>query len=353
MRRLPQPGTPNWSAELNDFLLVAHQENGMVRNARPVINARDHGAVGDGAADDTGALQRAIQDAAGGTLFIPAGTYSTRKLVVPSEITIMGEGRASVLQLCTHTYDALMTNQDWENGNQHIVLRDLRLEGNRANNDQKGQNFFPKHSGDQDKSHGVNFHGVAECLLENLEVNDFYYDSVYLGSSIYEHYQDGQPDRSHGSDRNIVRGSRISGSGRNGITITRGTDNHIVDNFLHANNIGAIGGNQQPFYAGAITIEPNDNAHDVSRNEAQQVTLVGNMALNNGASPRAQMLTNGADPIYAANRVGPAGIPAASRVVRDSDLFAANWRLYGNDTELYLQNQRSGKTYQMSIAPMA
>lgn len=57
------------------------------------INAREHGAIGDGVTDDTTALQSAITAAAGSELFIPAGTYLiSSALVVPSDTTIRGAG---------------------------------------------------------------------------------------------------------------------------------------------------------------------------------------------------------------------------------------------------------------------
>lgn len=47
----------------------------------PVINARAAGAVGDGATDDSDALERALEQAGerGGTLYLPPGRYSYRR----------------------------------------------------------------------------------------------------------------------------------------------------------------------------------------------------------------------------------------------------------------------------------
>lgn len=477
MARLPQQGESNWGAVLNDFLLASHHASGALRNQRPVVNARDFGAAGDGTNDDTAALQQAILAASnGGTLFIPAGVYSTSKLLLPSDTTVCGEGDSSILKLRAGTLDALLTNQDWTNGNRHIILRNLRLEGNRQSNDQSRQNFFPSGAIDRDKSHGVNFHYVEESRIEHVTVADFYYDGVYLGTSVPGSYPEGQEDRSSGSNRNAVRDCRIVGNGRNGISITRGTDNTIAGNYLQNNNIGMLDPNPAPFQAGAITIEPNADWDDVSRNivqgnhllnnhfngiqllknwtstgilvsnnvisgttrhgiaaalvsaiiiqanhisssgaagmaigmgtgvkeaviagntvtsngstgilvngekgeriivmgnictgnshtdaygsgivwvDAKEVTLIGNVALDNGSGTRAQMLAAGVDPIYANNRVGPLGIPASSRTVRDTDFFATYWRMYGSDTDIYLENQRTGKAYFIPISPIA
>lgn len=64
---------------------------------RPVVSARDHGAQGDGTADDSAALEKALAAAAkaGADLHLPVGTYAlTRTLTVPTGVTLRGNGGA-------------------------------------------------------------------------------------------------------------------------------------------------------------------------------------------------------------------------------------------------------------------
>lgn len=277
MAHLPTEGEINWGATLNDFLLVSHREDGKLKNHRSVINAQDYGAAGDGTTDDTAVLQQAIDAAAsGGMLLIPAGIYSTRKLLLPSKITICGDGNNTTLILRDGTLDTMFTNQDWEHGNNQIVLRDLRLVGNRTNNAQIGPNPAPNNSTEKDKSHGINFRYVEDSLIENLTIVDFYFDGIYLGTSVPDKSDGGEGDRSSGSNRNIVRNNRVIANGRNGISITRGTDNTVLGNFFQQNNIGVKDAVPDPFLAGAITIEPNGAWYDVSRNTICNNHLVDN-----------------------------------------------------------------------------
>jgi parallel beta-helix repeat protein len=78
----------------------------------PVVNVRDHGAKGDGVADDTAAFSAAISAlaSAGRTLYIPAGTYATTGLLIQSlsGFTVRGE-RGAVLTIAKNT--ALAPNQ--------------------------------------------------------------------------------------------------------------------------------------------------------------------------------------------------------------------------------------------------
>ncbi|MBP1997048.1 right-handed parallel beta-helix repeat-containing protein [Paenibacillus eucommiae] len=57
-----------------------------------VINVKLFGATGNGVADDTHAIRAAIESirTTGGTVFFPRGTYVCRAIVVPANITIIG-----------------------------------------------------------------------------------------------------------------------------------------------------------------------------------------------------------------------------------------------------------------------
>lgn len=144
MARLPVPGSDDyqWATILNEFLLVAHNEDGTLRynsipphsvelgdldvknnadqdvtdlvltnedsrlvwkdpgevlraKSRTTINVIDYGAKGDGVTDDTLAIQSAVDAAEnGGLIVIPRGTYKVRTIKVRKHgTTITGEAR--------------------------------------------------------------------------------------------------------------------------------------------------------------------------------------------------------------------------------------------------------------------
>ncbi|KAL1841729.1 hypothetical protein VTJ49DRAFT_6643 [Mycothermus thermophilus] len=68
--------------------------------ASDFVSARDYGAVGDGKADDTQALNTLFQDVAGTSsiVFLDAGYYNVKDtIIVPPRTRIVGEGLASVI----------------------------------------------------------------------------------------------------------------------------------------------------------------------------------------------------------------------------------------------------------------
>jgi len=89
-------------------VLTILSANAIAQQAAPSrrsINARDLGAVGDGATDDTAAIQRALDQAGNGVVTLPAGDYRiTGTLAVPQGGTLFGDG------------------QRWENGATRLVV---------------------------------------------------------------------------------------------------------------------------------------------------------------------------------------------------------------------------------------
>lgn len=104
-------------ANSGNLLLNFNSSNRLSVNGNPVtvINVKDFGATGDGATDDTTAIQAALtaSPASGGTVFFPAGTYIISAALVPENNTQMvGEGKcASVLSVGSgHTISTSSAN---------------------------------------------------------------------------------------------------------------------------------------------------------------------------------------------------------------------------------------------------
>lgn len=72
----------------------------------------------------------AVKAAAGGTVYVRAGTYLTNGLVVPSNTVLRGEGAATVIK----SVDAARFNTvSTASGGANILIADLTIDGNRAN----------------------------------------------------------------------------------------------------------------------------------------------------------------------------------------------------------------------------
>lgn len=85
-----------------------------------VVNVKDFGAVGDGVADDSTAVQNAINaanTAGGGLVFFPEGTYELNDSVLTmySNITLQGEGHSSIIQGWLSITASGLSSVTWRN----------------------------------------------------------------------------------------------------------------------------------------------------------------------------------------------------------------------------------------------
>jgi len=145
-----------------------------------VFNVRDFGAKGDGVADDTLAIQAAIEQAAsvGGSVYLPGGTYVVRQqgsnayaLQLASGITVYGDGPSSLIKLAA--------NQDpWTRvisgtGIANVVLRDFAVDGNDNN-----QSTW------SEQRHGIFVSRAANITCQRLLVQNTSGDGIfYYGGS--------------------------------------------------------------------------------------------------------------------------------------------------------------------------
>ena len=67
--------------------------NNFIELSSNIINVKSFGAVGDGVADDTAAIQSAIDTApAGAAIYFPRGSYFAARILITKSITIFGDG---------------------------------------------------------------------------------------------------------------------------------------------------------------------------------------------------------------------------------------------------------------------
>ena len=98
--------------------------------------------------DWTDAINKAIEVATSlisnnRRVYVPAGTYYTQGIILPSDIDFFGAGKNNTIiklipgdKIDKKYKRCLLTNYDWVNGNKNIVVRDMTLDWNNAYSEQ-------------------------------------------------------------------------------------------------------------------------------------------------------------------------------------------------------------------------
>jgi Pectate lyase superfamily protein len=83
---------------------IAKQKAVLSAETRPIINVKNYGAVGDGLADDTLAIQKVIDR--GYSVYFPTGIYKVNGLNLHSNCVYYGAGDKSVIELVQKVYQS-------------------------------------------------------------------------------------------------------------------------------------------------------------------------------------------------------------------------------------------------------
>jgi hypothetical protein len=153
------------------------------------VDVRTFGAVGDGIADDSAAIQRAIDAApAGGTVFFPRGTYlADRAYVITKSLTLRGES-GSVIKLPDQSaLYHIGSRQRWftfrASGCQAVGLT---FDGNSRNNytiSSTGRRVYA--TANTQGVTSLSFLGTLDAPIRDIVVTDcFFDDSSFSGLSI-------------------------------------------------------------------------------------------------------------------------------------------------------------------------
>ena len=138
-----------------------------------LLNVKDFGAKGDGATDDTAAIQKAINEASDKkvSLIIPAGTYMvTSQIEVKSNTKISGYD--AILYMAPQT--ASVNNILWSNPSSYIsnvTIEGLTL---KSQNTISGTDYYANSM--ISNVQGMYFQGIS-----NLAIKDVAMDSMYVG----------------------------------------------------------------------------------------------------------------------------------------------------------------------------
>lgn len=267
------------------FLVVASTAKNFNKYA-PII---DQVYKCDGTADNV-EIQAAIDasPAGGCRILFTEGTFNFATFVsVPNDIWLQGSGWGTIFRLANTTNTAILRNSLWQTspGNQRIIVSDLMIDGNKANN-------LLESTG------GISFSAALNILIKNVYVKDV---SGYAGMYLVGYNASGEAQ--HIVDGCIVNGTE-NGGGVLGCGIYMSAPN--VQKGIISNNIVSDCEGRGVFVEDGAddVIIANNHVHDntgvnIALNLSDNAIIIGNnvqgggsIGIDTGASTQVVIIGN-------------------------------------------------------------
>ncbi len=212
--------------------------------ARLVVSVKDFGSVGNGIADDTKAIQSAIDAVSNvgeGVVFFPRGTYKVsinsstlHAITIRAKITLQGAGnKKSIIKLASRqgNYNSILAGERPDSTLDNFAMYDLAIDGNGINNSVRAESDFTQNT----MRHSIRIYvgsgiHIERCRFTNqitkntITANGSSVSGVSIKNNIFELIGGGNTDYdhstiyTHGENIEIVKNyfSSRNGAGTNG-----------------------------------------------------------------------------------------------------------------------------------------
>ncbi len=229
--------------DLGDVEFWANQElTPLLRQLRAYANKGEAlnvlltGATGLGVHDDTKAIETALGLA--DAVYLPAGTYLTDGIRVPSGKRIFGDGAGSIVRLATGAA-ALSKSHVFLSANEDLPVVDVTIENLAIDGNATGQAFNT--TGDS-RGSGIGIRGAQDCTFRRLTIYDTAADGIALSETT-------TVVALEPAARVRITDVTVTNFGRNGVSITHGED-IVIDKLVALDSSNPVPGD-------GVDLEPN------------------------------------------------------------------------------------------------
>lgn len=211
------------------------------------LNVKDFHAKGDSQSDDTKSIQAAINAAEkGDTIFIPAGIYKVKTLILKSDINLVGVGLLKqYLLVDTQNFNRAMQNSSaplFFGRNIHRVhltfYASTLNEGLYISNSSDIKITYTKIEGNPKKLHA--FPGMLFYDCDSIQVSNSIVRNYGAPRQSAKNYQAGTGIRFLSCQNILIESNKISHNGENGIFMHSSGRARIHHNYIAHNGMSAI-----------------------------------------------------------------------------------------------------------------
>ena len=226
------------------------------------VNVKQFGAKGNGIADDTEAIQLAIDLCK--DVCIPAGEFLTSNLTLNKKNSIKGMGKSVSILKSVNTEDPMFLCELNSEGREEITISDISMQGNKVGKD--GIKLYRTEGSSND----------AWIDIHNIAIKNFKGDGLYIGGNIREVY---------------VNTVEIAGCDNYGLFLDEGATDNVISNVCSHNNENAgfyvNGANNRFNNCKAFWNGRNNNASQENRSSGFLITSWCNKFINCDAQENA------------------------------------------------------------------